>query len=91
MYEILSFPNQIDAANHRIDGAFEYDAGPPDYEEGFEERQYQYAVLGLKAAYLADQLRTNYGVPMRECSDWNPIEYLNAQKVKIFEIRAKRN
>lgn len=91
MYEILSFPNLINTANHRIDGAFEYAAGPPDYEEGFEERQYQYAVLGLKAASLADQLRSNYGVPVRENSDWNPVEYLNKQKCKIFENQEKRS
>jgi hypothetical protein len=29
MYEILSFPNFIEAASHRIDAAFEYAASPP--------------------------------------------------------------
>ncbi len=91
MYEILSFPNQIDAANHRIQSVFEYAATPPDYDDGIEERQYQYAVLGLKASNIADRLRTAYGVPMREYCNWNPIEYLKEMKQKIDKIQEKRN
>lgn len=53
MYGILSFPTLIYSANQHISAANDYAAGPPDYEEFFEERQYQYAVLGLKAAKLA--------------------------------------
>ena len=75
MYQILSFPNKIDAANHRIHGEFEYASSPPDYEEGFQERRYQYALLGLAASGMADELRTRYGIPAREYGDWNPIKY----------------
>ena len=45
MYEILSFPNRIEEANQKIDFVSTYEAFPPDYEEAFEERQYQYAIL----------------------------------------------
>lgn len=49
MYRILGFPNEIQSANNSIDSSFEHVASPPDYEEGFEDRQYQYTRLGLKA------------------------------------------
>jgi hypothetical protein len=38
MYEILSFPNEIEESNAQIDAVYEYKAGPPDYEEFFDER-----------------------------------------------------
>jgi hypothetical protein len=90
MYDILSFPNFVDAANHRIGDAFEYAADSPDYEEGFEERQYQYAILGLKSSSLADKLRSTYGIPAREYDEWNPIESLTECRKRIEAIRTKR-
>lgn len=86
MYEVLSFPNQIEAANHKISGAFEYAAFPPDYDEGFEERQLQYATLGLKAYSLASKLRSIGNLPLQSTpapDDWNPVLFM---KEKINEI-----
>lgn len=37
MYEILNFPNEIEDANFRIEAEYEYAAGPPDFDEFFEE------------------------------------------------------
>lgn len=76
MYEILSLPNRVSAADQKIGGVREYAAHPPDYEELFEERQIQYGALGLKAASISDELRKLYGIPAREYRDWNPVEYL---------------
>lgn len=90
MYDILSFPNKIEEAKHVIDGAFEYAATPPDYEEYFEERQYQYALLGLDANKLGDRLRDKYNLPKRNHKNWNPVDYLNESKNRILEIRFKR-
>ena len=78
MYEVLSFPNQIQSANHKVSGAFEYAASPPDYEEGFEERQLQYATLGLKAHSLASKLRTIGNLPSQATpgpEEWNPVQF----------------
>ena len=90
MYDILSFPELITAANHRVSGAFEHDC-PPDYEEGFEERQFQYTALGLKASKLSNELRSNYSLPKRDYKDWDPIEYLSEQQNRIKENRARKN
>ncbi|USF86401.1 hypothetical protein [Candidatus Endoriftia persephonae] len=87
MYEVLNFPNQIQSANHKISGAFEYAASPPDYEEGFEERQLQYATLGLKAYKLATKLRTIGNLPAQATpgkDEWNPIQFME-QKIKDIE------
>ncbi len=90
MYEILSFPNLIEESKHRIDGAFTYEAGPPDYAEGFEERQLQYAILGIKAGILADKLRKKYCLPLRKYDTWNPIEFMKKDQERILKRRDKR-
>ena len=85
--EILSFPGHIEAANQLIDKTFEHSAFPPNYDEGFEERQYQYAKLGLRAGELASNLRRTHGLPERECQVWDPIEYMKKQKQEISDLR----
>ena len=57
MYEILYFPNLIMDSESLINSTFEYAASPPDYYEGFEERQYQYSKLGIMASKLAGKIR----------------------------------
>ncbi|WP_428622189.1 hypothetical protein [Sedimenticola sp.] len=90
MYETLSFPSLINASNQRIDGAFEYTATPPDYDEGFEARQFEYSKLGLRAARLAEQYRSSYGIPPKEVGRWNPVDYLAQTQDGILDQRARR-
>ena len=93
MYEVLSFPNQIEAANHKISGAFEYAASPPDYEEGFEERQLQYARLGLKAHDIAAKLRSSGNLPPQSVSDpdeWNPVQFMREKINEIEKAQKER-
>lgn len=89
MYGILSFPNLVNSADHLISGRFDNDA-PPDYSEGFEERQFQYAVLGLKASAFADELRKTYKIPAREYGDWHPVKYLSISLDELVREREKR-
>ena len=91
MYEILNLPINIEAANTKIRGAFEYAASPPDYDEGFEERQYQYAILGIKAYNLASKLRKFSNIPEREKGDWDIIDYLQKDLEKTKKIRVMRS
>lgn len=91
MYDILSFPNLVEAARHRIVGAFEHGDGPPDYQDGFQERQYEFAELGLRASEIADCLRESYGVPRIEHGDWDPVVNLKEAKQRIETFRAKRH
>ncbi|MGH8251708.1 MAG: hypothetical protein ACREVI_13615 [Steroidobacteraceae bacterium] len=89
MYRLLSLPSEAEAANRMIAGASEH-ADPPDYEEVFEERQYQYAKLGLTAFALAEEIRKKYGIPSQELGDWNPAEQLTKVKGRVEEQRRKR-
>ena len=91
MYEILSFPNLILEANHRIAGEFEYSSSPPDYEEGFEERQFQYAKLALKADELSERLRRAGKLPINtelNTDEWNVIKWMSE---KIEEVEKSRH
>lgn len=90
MYEILDFPYRAEIANQAINFAFEYEAGPPEYWEGFEERQLQYATLGLAASQLAAKLRKHVDLPARSVGDWSPVRYMEEKKSTIESRRAKR-
>lgn len=90
MYEILNFPYKAELANSSVSTAFEYAATPPDFSEGFEERQLQYACLGLAALKLAARLREYVGLPPRDIGEWNPAEYMEGQKTDI-ELRRKES
>ncbi|MEW8682123.1 MAG: hypothetical protein AB2536_09480 [Candidatus Thiodiazotropha endolucinida] len=90
MYEILSLPNRVSAADQKISSVWEYVAGPPDYEELFEERQIQYGELGLKAASLSDELRNLYGIPPREYRDWNPVDFITEGVARATAERNER-
>ncbi len=89
MYEILMFPNKIEVANQYISATFEYSASPPEYTEGFEERQWQYANLGIEAEILASKLRKHVGLPARKVSEWDPVAYMRERKKDIEEQRER--
>jgi hypothetical protein len=89
MYRLLSLPSEAEVANRMIAGAAEHDT-PPDYASFFEERQYQYAKLGLRAFKLTDEIRKAYAIPGRECGEWNPVEHLAKVKTNVEQDRLKR-
>jgi hypothetical protein len=97
LYDVLNIPNLVEAANHRITGAFEYSASPPDYEEGFEERQLQYSYLGLKAHALSVKLRKIGGLPpvvTPTPENWNPVQFMQEKVAAIKDaqkVRAARH
>jgi hypothetical protein len=88
-YKVLRFPIQIEEAHRSIDFVNEAIAGPPDYEEYFEERQLQHAKLGLIALSLSSELRRMYSLPgeVVEGGDRNPAKLL---KTICEEIDLKR-
>jgi hypothetical protein len=87
MYEILDLPYKAELASERISAAFKYAATPPDFSEGFEERQFQYACLGLTALKLATKLRGYVGLPQKNIDEWNPVEYMERHKADIESRR----
>lgn len=90
MYEVLDFPYKAELAAQSVSAAFEYAATPPDYSEGFEERQLQYACLGLTALELARKLRGYAGLPPRDIGEWSPTEYMERHKADIESRRKER-
>ena len=90
MYEILSFPDLVYDAGNRVSATFDI-LSPPDYEDGFEERQYQYALLGLQASQLSDKLRRKYRLPKHHYGHSSPVKYLQATRDRIKEVRSQRN
>ena len=86
MYEILDFPYNAEVAGQSVSAAFEHAATPPDFSEGFEERQLQYATLGIAASQLAAKLRNYVALPARSISKWDSVRYMEEQKAAI-ELR----
>jgi hypothetical protein len=72
MYRILTLPNEVDNAGRAISAAYDLGDGPPDFDDTFEERSYQYAKLGLAAMDLAREIRTAYGLAHPDYSKWDP-------------------
>lgn len=91
MYKVLDFPNQVAEAASSASAAFEH-ATPPDFSEGFEERQFLFASLGLAASSLAAELREHARLPAleRPHRQWDPVAYMSESKGKIEQRRAKR-
>jgi hypothetical protein len=90
MYEILDFPYTAEVAKQKVSAAFEYAATPPDFDEGFEERQLQYATLGIAASQLVTKLRDYAGFPARSLGEWNSVQYMEEQKAAIELHRKER-
>ena len=59
MYAILSFPTDVDAADRHVAFIADMIASPPDYDEFFEERAFQYAQFGLRANELTKKTQKN--------------------------------
>lgn len=89
MYKILALPSRIENDKRFISFVAEH-SFPPDHTEFFEEWQYRYACLGLDIVSLTRQLRSTYGIPPQEFGDWDPVTYLNKEKVKIEAHRRDR-
>ncbi|MFM2059996.1 MAG: hypothetical protein RLY71_4381 [Pseudomonadota bacterium] len=90
MYEVLDFPYKAELAGNSVSAAFECAATPPDFSEGFEERQLQYASLGLSALKLAAKLRDYVGLAPRDIGEWNPAEYMERHRADIESLRKER-
>jgi hypothetical protein len=89
MYKILSFPSDVEAGDNAIAFIWDVVATPPDYDEGFGERAYQYAQFGLKAYELAKNLRSKYGIPTKDYAEWNPVSELQ-KELETIQTRRKK-
>lgn len=76
MDRALTLPNEIDTANKAVSFTWLHVTTPPDNDEMFEERQYQWGRLGLLAMDLARDLRERYGLTQPDYSRYDPREWL---------------
>lgn len=89
LYEILDLPYKAEVATHIIEAASE-NANPPDFDDYFEERQLQYANLGLLAAAIAVRLRKQAKLPERSVAHWDPVAWMSERRTKIEATRTER-
>ncbi|CRD48004.1 hypothetical protein [Stenotrophomonas indicatrix] len=90
LFDIQDLPYQLLFAEGAISDASEYAATPPDYEEYFEERQFQFARLGLHCISIADRLRAHAKLTARSKSyQWDPKVHFQQKIEKIEAQRAK--
>lgn len=84
LYEIMNFPNEVAAVKRYLNNVAEL-ADPP-YGDYMEERQYEYAKLGVKADHFASKLRTVAGFPSKEAYKWDPVTYMEGQ-IRMIDKR----
>ena len=92
MYEILNFPTLVDNANSYIYSIVEFVAGPPDYEEFFEDRAEQYSELGLRAMEISTKLRKLCKLPdpVENEEGWSRKKWLKKYKSEAIESIERR-
>lgn len=91
MYRILTLPNEIVTAQQSIRFVGDMVAFPPDYDDWFEERAFQFGKLGIAALDLATELRERFRLPMRDYSRYDPrpvLEAAFAEREKMQEMGA---
>ncbi len=89
MYEILDLPYKAVIAAEMVSAASD-NAYPPDFDDFFEERQLQFAQLGLLAAGLGCRLRGYAALPARSVSEWDPVDFMTSSLNRIMSTRAER-
>ena len=89
LLKILDLPYQVELADGAISVAADF-ADAPDYWEFFEERQYQYAGLGIGAAELAAELRSVAKIQGRPRGEWDPVVAMKDRRAAIETRRKKR-
>lgn len=70
MYKALALPNKLAGCNRAVQDVGTYMAGPPDYEEVFEQRGLEFGQIGIEADQLADSFRVKYGIEPRPGSSF---------------------
>jgi hypothetical protein len=87
MYRILSLPNAMDGVVRLLSSDDDLDT--PPYDEYFEERQLQYAGLGLDVSQLAQTIRAAYAIPDLD-QNTHLVRYMNEVKQRIEKQRDER-
>ncbi|MGJ7030937.1 hypothetical protein [Niabella hirudinis] len=89
MYQILSFPSQVEYADRLIKGTRNF-ADPPDFEDWFNERKFHYSQFGLEAYRLSEELCRKYSIQKKIYNNWDPVADLKSELNKVMERRQRR-
>ncbi|MDR3053948.1 MAG: hypothetical protein LBU53_00875 [Zoogloeaceae bacterium] len=89
VYDIFNFPHKAEIAEQAIYRA--WDVSDPPHELEFEERQLQYATLGIEASELVHELRKHANLPERSPDDLKSINHMKRRKSDIESERMKKN
>jgi hypothetical protein len=90
MYEVLHFPYRAKLVDGHLADVFHF-AAPPDWDDCLEERQYQYAKLGIAASGLVEKLRDYAGLTIRSSDDeWDPVAFMKDEMTTIETRRKKQ-
>lgn len=89
MYQLLSLPSEVEAADKMISFSSEI-ADPPDYNEWFDERKFYYSQFGLTAYKLSNELSEKYNIKKKTYNDWDPVADLQQEFKAVSVRRVKR-
>lgn len=89
MYKILSFPTEVETGERLIKSTLEF-ASPPDFEDWFDERKYQYCLFGLTAYQLSGELAEKYSIKKMVYNHWDPVNDLQNELSKAIKKRELR-
>ncbi|MCY1215945.1 hypothetical protein D9M72_278020 [compost metagenome] len=88
-YPIHDLRDRVAEAMRFVAAAAE-DTNPPEFSEVYEERQYQFTKLGLRAIELADLLHIEANLPERTLDRMDLKAYLETNIVKLEAARTAR-
>lgn len=86
MYKLLSFPDEAYRADRTISASSDH-SDPPDYEDFFTERHYQYSCLGLRSLHLERLLKLAHRIEINHTRDSNLEAKLKSVKKEIEKNR----
>lgn len=89
MYELLSFPTEIEDGNRMISASNDI-AFPPDYQDWFDERKFYYCKFGLIAHKLSNDLSRKYGIKKKMYNNWDPVEDFSTEWMAVANRRDHR-
>jgi hypothetical protein len=84
MYDLLSLPTAVERLNRYLSGAADL---VDDYSGYFDDRNYRYARLGIRANSMAERLRVQYKIHEFDPADWSPVHHL---KEVVFDVEKTR-
>lgn len=88
-YKLLSLQPMAEAADRAIASSIEFSDGPPDYDEVFEERHYQYSKIGILVIELEAQVCNLFNLPSETHEQWNPKNDFE-RSINYVELRRAR-